>query len=177
MSAAWPGGAPRCCWPDCRGWAPQDLSVPMCWPHARTVAEDFTRSMDDYLQKEETRQAERKVERLANPVRKGDVYYLRVDGLIKIGFSSDVWMRMRSYPPTAKLLAVERGTEETERERHGQFRLELEHGREWFRESPELTAWIAKVRDEHGDPSEKAYRFTRPNGRGGVTQKRSRNRR
>lgn len=160
MSPAFP--ALRCCWPDCRDWAPRDLTVPMCWRHARTVAEDFMRGaglLQEAVERTETSNRER-IQREG-----GDVYYLRVDGLIKIGYSRNVYTRMQAYPPTAELLAVERGTKQTERLRHGQFRADLEHGREWFRESSELSAWIDQVREQYGDPSERAYRYTTPHDR------------
>ena len=107
----------------------------------------------------------------------GDVYYIRIDGLIKIGYSQNVFTRMMAYPPTSELLAVEKGTKAVESLRHGQFRLSLEHGREWFRESPDLTQWIAQIREQYGDPSEKAYQFTRPGTSTQVTSKRRRSRR
>lgn len=95
----------------------------------------------------------------------GDVYYLRVDGLVKIGYSRNVYTRMQAYPPTSELLAVEKGTKETERLRHGQFTADLEHRREWFRESEELRAWIAHVREQYGDASARTYRFSTPRDR------------
>lgn len=165
----------RCCWPDCFEWAPMDLMVPACWKHARIIAEDFIRIVHEYKAGEQKRVEEVK-ERRADP--NGNIYYLRVDGLIKIGFSKDVWSRMKSYPPTSQLLAIEPGTAQTEWVRHQQFHVELEHGREWFKESPELTLWIDAVRAQHGDPQARAYRFTTPNDRKKETiNKRSKNRR
>lgn len=49
------------------------------------------------------------------------VYYLRVDGWIKIGYTVNLAQRMRAYPPSAALLGVERGTPSLERRRHRQF--------------------------------------------------------
>lgn len=138
------------------------LTIPMCWKHSRIAAEDFIRAAElnaAAVEKVETGARERMQDRA------GDVYYLRVDGLIKIGHSKNVWTRMRSYPPTSELLAVEVGTRAIERQRHEKFRADLAHGREWFRESEELAAWIASVREAHGDPGGRAYRFTTPDDR------------
>lgn len=91
----------------------------------------------------------------------GFVYYIRINGQIKIGYSIDVTDRMRHYPPGSELLAIEPGTLLTEKERHQDFRRFLVRGREWFTESEALAAHIAKLRDELGDPSALAYQFTK----------------
>lgn len=77
--------------------------------------------------------------------RPGMVYYLQVGEHIKIGFSSNVDERIKSYPPYAKLLAQHPGTVDTERFMHNRFFNSLAHGREWFRPSPELTQHIEEV--------------------------------
>lgn len=75
------------------------------------------------------------------------VYYIRVDTLIKIGYSGRVYARMKAYPPHAVLLATEPGNPDLERRRHNQFNRHLAAGREWFRPSPELIAHINSLRE------------------------------
>lgn len=82
----------------------------------------------------------------------GDVYYLRVGERIKIGFSSDVHQRLRSYPPGSVLLALEPGDKKLERQRHHEFGDFLLAGREWFEPSDKLMAHIQQLVDAHGLP-------------------------
>lgn len=70
------------------------------------------------------------------------VYYLRVGHLIKIGYSSDVAQRLRSYPPDTTLLVTEPGDFDLERQRHKEFNHALVGGREWFEPTPDLMAHI-----------------------------------
>lgn len=95
-----------------------------------------------------------------NSADEGFVYYIRINGQIKIGYAADVTSRMRHYPPGSELLAVEPGTLHTEAERHQDFRRDLVRGREWFNESEKLIAHIAQIVIDCGDPSALAYRFT-----------------
>lgn len=73
------------------------------------------------------------------------VYYVRVGDLIKIGTTRNLKNRVRSYPPGAELLAVERGGERIEGRRHRQFQHLLAHRKEWFHPGPDLMAHIAKL--------------------------------
>lgn len=70
------------------------------------------------------------------------VYYLLIDGLVKIGYTQDFNQRIKAYPPSARLLATEVGTEALERSRHSDFVEYLALGREWFHPGPKLRAHI-----------------------------------
>lgn len=67
---------------------------------------------------------------------------------------------MRSYPPEAELLAVHPGTRELEAEMHRRFVGSRTAGREWFRETPDLTEHIALVVAQFGDPVQHRYHFS-----------------
>jgi hypothetical protein len=76
------------------------------------------------------------------------VYYLRRNGLIKIGWSGALSRRMRDLQPD-ELLAVEPGCLHIETGRHHQF---ADHrlpntgdGDEWFSPEPEVLAHIARM--------------------------------
>lgn len=99
------------------------------------------------------------VERQNDP---GWVYYIRMGDVIKIGYATDVTKRMRAYPPSAELLAAHPGTPQVERDMHKRFSADLARGREWFQESPELTAHIADVVERFGDQSDLSYQYTKP---------------
>lgn len=95
-----------------------------------------------------------------NSAASGFVYYIRINGRIKIGYASDVRARTRHYPPGSELLAVEPGTPQNERERHQEFSRFLIEGREWFTESPVLVEHIHNIRARYGDPAKLLYKYT-----------------
>jgi len=74
------------------------------------------------------------------------VYYLQLNGLIKIGTTSLLRLRLRKYPPGYVLLVTEPGSFATERTRHKQFKKSLVDGqREWFTPTKDLLAHIASL--------------------------------
>lgn len=91
----------------------------------------------------------------------GFVYYMRMNGRIKIGHTGNVEKRSRSYPPGSELLAVEPGSRKTERTRHQEFAASLAEGREWFTETPRLTAHMAAIAERHGNPAALLHQFTK----------------
>lgn len=82
----------------------------------------------------------------------GQVYYLLVGDLVKIGFTANLAKRLKAYPPHARLLAVEPGPKSLEKQRHRELRNSLRQSNEWFVRSDEVTAQIAAVVAEHGAP-------------------------
>jgi hypothetical protein len=91
------------------------------------------------------------------PPTDGVVYYLRVGGYIKIGWTSDLEKRMRSYAPDTVLLATEPGTRKDEQKRHRMFAVHRTHGREWYAMVPALMHHIDRVVKEHGMPEEVTF--------------------
>jgi hypothetical protein len=94
----------------------------------------------------------------------GFVYYMRINGRIKIGYTTNLKQRSRNYPPGTELIAVEPGTRETEARRHDQFSRSLAQGREWFAESPALTEHMAALARKYGVPTELMYQHARHEG-------------
>ena len=80
---------------------------------------------------------------------RGVVYYLRVGAHIKIGFTSDLRMRMHRYPPDSVLLACEPGDLALEKQRHQQFRPLLREAKEWFAPAKVLIDHIDAVSERH----------------------------
>lgn len=78
----------------------------------------------------------------AAPAAEPVVYFVMIDGLVKIGYTSDLTARLRTYPPTAQLLATEPGGRERERTLHAEFGEYLSAGREWFTPGPRLRGYI-----------------------------------
>ncbi len=82
----------------------------------------------------------------------GTVYFLRVGGYVKIGWTSDLEKRMRQYMPDSQLLAVKPGTRKDENALHRKFAHLKTHGREWFPLAPQITEEAERIVKEHGSP-------------------------
>lgn len=104
------------------------------------IATAITRSADVRVAQTELRR------RQSSPV----VYYIQIGDLIKIGYTIDLRLRVRSYPPGRKVLATEPGDPALEIKRHGQFAFCREHDREWYRPDPALLVHINHLREQSG---------------------------
>jgi hypothetical protein len=170
------GWGKKCLWPGCDEYEDIWYDAHLCRPHANHVRQriesherrEADRVNRDITTREATRQrnaekldAGQHIDTTSRHLVPGWVYYVLIDGLIKIGFAKDVPARLRQYPPTAQLLAVEPGTLQVERRRHQQFGLALTKGREWFADTPELRQWVAKVIAEYGAPDDHAHTWGR----------------
>lgn len=98
----------------------------------------------------------------------GIVYYILINGQIKIGYTANLKRRSRSYPPGSELLAIEPGTKMLERERHIQFARFLARGREWFADAPEIRKHAASLVEQFGMPKKMMHRYTEHRVRGDV---------
>ena len=99
-----------------------------------------------------------------DPNSTGFVYYMRINGRIKIGYTANLRQRSRNYPPGTELLAIEPGTRQLEKERHDQFARTLAQGREWFAESPELRTLIDHLAKQHGVPTDAMHQYGKHEG-------------
>lgn len=117
------------------------------------------------------RRVEKKQKAVMNVMRRkrgeigdGLVYYMRINGRIKIGYTTNLTQRSRNYPPGTELLAVEPGTREIEARRHNQFSRSLAQGREWFAESDAIRAHVAGLVETYGVPTELMYSHSKHEG-------------
>jgi len=117
------------------------------------------------------RKIEKKQKAVMNTMRKtsehdgdGLVYYMRINGRVKIGYTSNLLQRSRNYPPGTELLAVEPGTRDTEARRHNQFSRSLAQGREWFAESDAIKAHVSELAETYGVPTALMYRHSKHEG-------------
>lgn len=78
----------------------------------------------------------------------GTIYYLQLHGHVKIGYTTNLAVRIASYPPMATLVATHPGTQRLETDMHTKFRQYLSHGREWFYRVPELESHIDTVKKQ-----------------------------
>lgn len=140
----------------CDGESLPDAPFPICVKHAseilRYLNSHTPSTMDDriilavrMMEQNREQQAERK---RINP-QPEVVYYAQVGHRIKVGTTTNLVRRIRSYPPGTRLLAYEPGGLALEAQRHAQFADDLEAGREWFRPSERLLDHISKIKAAH----------------------------
>lgn len=137
---------PRCsAWESCEQPPLPGAPFPICLVHAAQVF-GFVRKHADIRRGFDASRAPSQAEMVAMSG-KAVVYYIAVDGLIKIGWTKSLHRRLTAYPPTQVLLAIERGSALIERQRHTQFKhLRVGHG-EWFSQAPELDQHIESLRN------------------------------
>lgn len=136
--------------------------LPLCLTH---VAVAFTQaaSQDDPLMIEavasvlERRAAESraredaaKAARLADI--NGHIYFIRLNGLIKVGWSRSIAERINSYGPRVEVLVVYPGTRDDETNLHRQLKPARALGREWYDDGSILSDFIAVALEQHGPP-------------------------
>lgn len=177
----------KCILPGCNFQVPKELegtgiAFPMCSPHIAVAVRHVLRNPDRFPQVTEAEaaleararaiQAEIKAEDAAEEaeyrasLRRGDaigeIYYVRVSGLIKVGWTAGLHSRVRSYGPTAELLAHYTATRNQEKLLHQQLTPSRAKGREWYHEDDILKRYIAEAVDQHGEPEFTRVNWTEP---------------
>ncbi len=158
----------ECQMPDCHSQPLryEGKSLGICFRCGLDVADYFQRL--DETPELTARQATRRINALemcrreervkeSAAIAPGWIYYLLISGRIKIGYSTDVKRRLRSYPPDSPLLALHPGTKTLEHEMHLKFTGSRAAGREWFLDTEELRHHITTVIDQFGEPDRARY--------------------
>lgn len=82
----------------------------------------------------------------------GHIYFIRLNGLIKVGWSRDIEQRINSYGPRVKVLALYPGSRDDETNLHRQLRPARALGREWYEDGPILADFITVALEQYGPP-------------------------
>ncbi len=148
--------------------------LPLCTTHLAVAAAQAHRQADDPLMVKaagevlERRAA--KTETLHEAGKKawlkktdGHIYFVRLNGLIKVGWSRLVEDRLRAYGPDVELLVIYEGTRQDETNLHRQLRPALARGREWYLDNAITQRFVAEAVAKHGEPNPALYdTWTRP---------------
>ena len=94
---------------------------------------------------------------VVTPPKPGFIYYVKSDGLIKIGWTSNLAKRMRQYAPNSQLLATHPGTRTDEQRLHKRFAVHRSHGREWYPLAPVILHHIDMMKAKYGEPDTVAF--------------------
>lgn len=82
----------------------------------------------------------------------GHIYFVRLNGLVKVGWSRDVDDRLRAYGPDVEVLVIYEGTRQDETNLHRQLRPVLARGREWYEDGKIIADFVAEAVAKHGQP-------------------------
>lgn len=134
-------------------------NVYMCQEHALAVWATVQEMIDPealrQIAHERTTPHEERFPELYEPVpiseSAGVVYFIRVGELIKVGFSSDLGQRMRSYPPDAELLACYTGSFAEEQRWHKLLTVHRANRREWYHPTAEVMAAVEDAKARQAD--------------------------
>ena len=74
------------------------------------------------------------------------LYAVRVNGMIKIGFTRDVYERVRKYGNIRNILALKPGSLADETALHRSLRAHCAKGREYYHPAPEVIALVNEWR-------------------------------
>lgn len=91
----------------------------------------------------------------------GQLYFVKLNGLVKMGWSSKLRSRLKSYGADVEILCHFPGSRADETLLHRQLRPYLAKGREWYEDCPLIRDVIAGYIKQHGEPVIKPY-WTEP---------------
>lgn len=91
----------------------------------------------------------------------GWIYFLRLNGLIKVGWSSQLTNRLKAYGPDVAVLCHYPATRTDETLLHRQLRPYLAKGREWYEDCKLIEDMVTSLIAQHGEPHMAAF-WTKP---------------
>ena len=131
-------GEAFCVMPGCMVTPDERIEQPLCASHAISVYMEVKAFASRHPIRQHAKRPGRNT--LNEP---GSVYFMDIDGLIKIGFSTNVPQRAKQLGGT--VLATMAGTRKVERQMHARYGHLWIEG-EYFQPDPELMAEIERLR-------------------------------
>jgi hypothetical protein len=164
-----------CCIPGCNDLStlslPRDVSrtLPLCGRHLVII---FKSGADldqdpDVLEarkrwgRQQADQLDREDREVNNDGAEGHIYFVRQNGLVKVGWSSKLRNRLKQYGANVEILCHFPATRADETNLHRQLRPYLARGREWYEDCRLIHDVVAGYIKQHGEPTIKPY-WTKP---------------
>lgn len=151
---------PPCVIPGCsqRGYPSQ--TIPVCHQHGVEIWADVERNMGRPAIRERIAEKADQLDAAADTKavdqrrrsQEGYVYFVRLNDLIKVGWSENLAARLRSYGASVEVLAHHPGTRDEELQLHRAFAQERVKGREWYADCALIRDHIASVIERWGPP-------------------------
>lgn len=150
------------------------MELPLCYDHQAVVwrmcvsqhADDprFAEAVADVNERLAQRvAAEHAANREAFAARQdGDIYFVRLGELIKVGWTRDLWSRIKSYGASAELLVCYPATRDDETNLHRQLRPALAKGREWYHDDDVIAHFMREALEKYGPPETFEGMWTKP---------------
>lgn len=151
-----------------------DLELPMCFQHSAVVVQmmlpalvregRFVEAIADLREElEKRRKREEAEEQAAFMAREdGDIYFVRIGDLIKVGWTRDLWSRLKSYGASAELLVSYPATRQDETNLHRQLTPARAKGREWYEDGQVVAMFIGEALAKYGPPETFDDMWTKP---------------
>lgn len=138
--------------------------LPLCIEHALIAWQQVQASKHEPLiietnamliQRTEAEAAKRAEEAKKRRIKSldGHIYFVRLNGLVKVGWSRDVDERLRAYGPQVEVLCIYPGSRMDETTLHRQLRPALARGREWYEDGKIIADFVADALKRHGEPT------------------------
>lgn len=154
-----------CLVPNCDRWVSTPLvrdhteGLPLCfdhllsaYSHARAFADEpiMHAAADRYLARRKAAEDAEKAAYLART--DGAIYFVRLNDLVKVGWTRSLKPRIKSYGASAELLVTYPGTRDDETNLHRQLTPARAKGREWYEDGPIVQGFIDKALAQYGMP-------------------------
>lgn len=91
----------------------------------------------------------------------GDIYFVRLNGMVKAGWTRDLPKRLKQYGASVEVLCHYPATRDDETHLHRQLKPALARGREWYEDGPVVQMFIEQALEKYGPPTASA-RWTEP---------------
>lgn len=142
-----------------------DLRLPVCTHHAVIIKRQIDPAWDDEGVMDARRDAQVHREQIRYGSQraavidanggssKGQLYFVRLNGLVKVGWSAELVKRLKAYGPDVEILCHYPGTRQDETLMHRQLKPYLAKGREWFEDCKVVEDIVAGIVQQHGPPT------------------------
>lgn len=85
--------------------------------------------------------------------REGDIYFVRLGPLVKVGWSRDLYSRLKSYGASAEVLCHYPATRDDEMYLHRQLKPARAAGNEWYEDGPVIAMFLQEALNKYGPPT------------------------
>lgn len=163
----------HCCIPGCGDTlplasrrVPNVRDLPICEYHLTSIGYQWDRGtflhdahemrqrfMRRHILEEERREARYQLDIENDGATEGQIYFLRLNGLIKVGWSGRLRSRLKSYGASAEVLCHYPARREDEKHLHRQLRDNLAKGREWYHDCAAVQLFVTDALKRHGEPT------------------------
>lgn len=151
-----------------------DVELPICYRHSAVIVqmvlpglardERFVEALADLREELDKRQKREEAEVQARFMARenGEIYFVRIGELVKVGWTRDLWSRLKSYGASAELLVSYPATRQDETTLHRQLTPARAKGREWYEDGQVIAMFVEQALSKYGQPQTFDGMWTKP---------------